>query len=503
MSFPPMHGMNLGAPTDTCTDFAFIDHWQLRRRADSSPGTADQFGEHLSGTNNYAVTFWPGTHSYDIITSGHIKRLGLTGLVGPQAINIAASELPQTTTVSIARPTSLGAQVSITGDGPVRIAIVPTELRALYDAGERINPRFIDTIRGFSPLRMMDYNATNGHSASEGRARLDQPHQNGMMAVEYQARICSQAGSDLWLNIRHGCDGGYVKDIVQAAHANLAPGLCIYLEYSNEIWNTDGPFKPQSSWLNSTASAAYQIAALPAKSQAAALSAGLRRMYGMLAGNMAIAARQVAGPERIRVVLCWQAGSASIWSDMVQGWDAAKAPRDMLEAFAISSYPGPQLSDSAQWLAWAKAGDTASALAFMRKRLAISASYFAAIAAAAKSFGVRWGNYESNAAYLRTAAPMFNDVDRPTAIAFNDALAHSDAGAQLSRELHAAQVASGAAFDIHYNSFGKGSQYGMSGMLGPNSIDGITYPAGKLMAADNAMAWAARARGGWLPPSRD
>jgi regulation of enolase protein 1 (concanavalin A-like superfamily) len=56
-------------------------------------------------------------------------------------------------------------------------------------------------------------------------------------AWEYIIQWANQTGHDMWINIPVAVDDNYVYQLASLVHSNLDPGLNIYLEHSNEMWN--------------------------------------------------------------------------------------------------------------------------------------------------------------------------------------------------------------------------------------------------------------------------
>jgi hypothetical protein len=54
---------------------------------------------------------------------------------------------------------------------------------------------------------------------------------------EYVAELCNEANMDLWLNIPMAADDDYIRQLAMLLKSKLKPGLNIYIEHSNEVWN--------------------------------------------------------------------------------------------------------------------------------------------------------------------------------------------------------------------------------------------------------------------------
>ena len=62
------------------------------------------------------------------------------------------------------------------------------------------------------------------------------------MAWEYAIQFWNETGKDAWVNIPFTADDDYIAQLATLLKSKLNPGLKIYVEYSNEVWNCWGPF---------------------------------------------------------------------------------------------------------------------------------------------------------------------------------------------------------------------------------------------------------------------
>ncbi len=115
----------------------------------------------------------------------------------------------------------------------------------------------IDDLCPFSTMRFMDWEATNNDapvvSDSDqyehwaNRKQTNDATQNSWgkkrdgIAWEYAIALANQAKKDMWVTIPVAADDDYVLQLAELMKASLAPGLRIYLEYSNEVWNSGFP----------------------------------------------------------------------------------------------------------------------------------------------------------------------------------------------------------------------------------------------------------------------
>ncbi len=155
------------------------------------------------------------------------------------------------TNVVLKRPTTLGGNQSYT-----------TEV---------FNTPFISALSSFTVLRAMDFTATNWSPVVSWSDRTRPTHasqaignptipaggwQGRGAAWEYAILLANQTGKDLWINIpaqatddyitklaqliMYGSDGATPYTSTQASPVwpGLDPGLRVYVEFSNELWNT-------------------------------------------------------------------------------------------------------------------------------------------------------------------------------------------------------------------------------------------------------------------------
>jgi hypothetical protein len=164
------------------------------------------------------------------------------------------------TNISIMRPESPGSNIS-------------------YPAGTLYTSQYESLVNQFSAVRFMDYLATNAgaspdvggnttvnwtdrlipaDSSQQGIAPYaDVGYQGQGGAIEYAVELCNETGKDMWINIPSTASDAYVTSLADGllygfnstggvytqptanpAFAPLNSNLKVYVEYSNEVWNT-------------------------------------------------------------------------------------------------------------------------------------------------------------------------------------------------------------------------------------------------------------------------
>ncbi len=115
---------------------------------------------------------------------------------------------------------------------------------------------FLAAVAPFSVLRFMDFTHTNDsnplHPArtewSQRKLTTDATqHPFGTKldgaAWEYVIALGNASGKDIWINIPVSASDDYILQLARLMKQSLRPGIRIFLEYSNEVWN--GLFRQQ------------------------------------------------------------------------------------------------------------------------------------------------------------------------------------------------------------------------------------------------------------------
>ncbi|OGB71068.1 MAG: hypothetical protein A2486_08120 [Burkholderiales bacterium RIFOXYC12_FULL_65_23] len=126
-----------------------------------------------------------------------------------------------------------------TGTGIKDLKVV----RPGYDA---FNPplftnEFIDHIARFKVLRFMEWLRTNNNSSTSWatRAPLNRHHMSAAgVPWEHVIALANQTQKDIWINIPVAADDDYVLQLAGLLKSMLNGSSKIYVEYSNELWNS-------------------------------------------------------------------------------------------------------------------------------------------------------------------------------------------------------------------------------------------------------------------------
>lgn len=124
------------------------------------------------------------------------------------------------------------------------IRIVPT---AFVDGHEDapFHSTFLEKLFDFSVLRFMDWGRTNGSPVESWNDRTRPEHYTQSreegVSWEMMADLSNRLKQDAWVCIPARADDDYVRRSAQLLRDQLDPTLKLYVEYSNETWNSGFP----------------------------------------------------------------------------------------------------------------------------------------------------------------------------------------------------------------------------------------------------------------------
>lgn len=100
---------------------------------------------------------------------------------------------------------------------------------------------WLEKLEPFQALRFMDWGYTNGSNMRQWSQRTQVNDytwtQKSGVPYEIWADLCNLKSADAWVCIPHAADDEYVTEMATFFRDNLDPGLTLYVEYSNEVWN--------------------------------------------------------------------------------------------------------------------------------------------------------------------------------------------------------------------------------------------------------------------------
>ena len=103
------------------------------------------------------------------------------------------------------------------------------------------HPAFLASVKGFRSLRFMDWGQTNFTPVVAWSDRTPAAARTWYSTVgvplESMFDLAAKAGVNPWMNIPAHANDDYVHQFGKLAHANLARGSKLAIEYGNEMWN--------------------------------------------------------------------------------------------------------------------------------------------------------------------------------------------------------------------------------------------------------------------------
>ena len=103
-------------------------------------------------------------------------------------------------------------------------------------------PEFLSRLAPFKVIRFMDWAKTNNSGLKRwtDRPRKGRQTQAGRdgVAIEYMIALSNELGADPWFCIPHKADDDYIRRCAEMVRDRLHPDAKVYIEYSNEVWNS-------------------------------------------------------------------------------------------------------------------------------------------------------------------------------------------------------------------------------------------------------------------------
>lgn len=204
---------------------------------------------------------------------------------------------------------------------------------------------FLERLKPFSVLRLMDYSRTNNNPVAEwsertAPTRATQANGRGG-AWEYAIELANEADKDIWVNVPHKASDDYVRKLAQLLDERLEPGRRVYVEYSNEVWN---PLFSQQGYNLEQAKAEVAAGGSPLNADGSTEpNAWAHRRVGKRSYEISQIFREIFGDAaintRVRVVLAGQWANSWVIGQSLRFFTlTGRAPADHLYAIAGAPY---------------------------------------------------------------------------------------------------------------------------------------------------------------------
>lgn len=275
-------GMGIGAPLDWAKDNTFADVVRTAREFGGAP--VDRDGWPLS---DFRLLVWAdpramnGTYclSFEGQADGVAGGNGVSGLRYTATTNTSTAKVQVNesgpSTLYLAFTGTRRTSGSPRGTGVTGIKLmrpVSPGSRECYPTTALFHSPLKTLVSKVQVVRFMDFLATNGNqqrvwsdrtlpsSASFSRHLPDDGWQGNGAPWEHVFRFANEVKRDAWINIPAKADDDYVRKValtarygsdgmnpysspqVSPVHPPLDPHLKLYVEYSNELWNSSGAF---------------------------------------------------------------------------------------------------------------------------------------------------------------------------------------------------------------------------------------------------------------------
>lgn len=259
-------------------------------------------------------------------------------------------------------PTNLGIDFAITrsvrGNHVRNIRLIPEANEFNYET-RPFNTTFSQRLQPFSVLRFMNWQVTNFPAVSQW---TDRPTPATFsfgtpkgVSIEAMIDLSNYMNADPWLCIPHHADEDYIRQMAILVRDRLAPERKVYIEYSNEIWNS---LFDQYRWLNANGPAELGLARRAGYYAGRAFTIWRDVFRGQEHRLVRVAAGQAATPwilEQILIQLNGNVDAAAIahYFDLTHqpNWDASTTVDQITAQLAIDTTGAPSNQrDTTRWI---------------------------------------------------------------------------------------------------------------------------------------------------------
>ena len=239
----------------------------------------------------------------------------------------------------------LSTDPNATGDYLRNISVVREDLLPLHEAGAIFDPAYIAAVEDSRVIRFKDWQKIDETEAGdwEARARVDDAFwttpEHGA-PIEVMVSLANQVGADPWFNIPHRAEEGYDAQFAALVAESLDADRHVYIEFSNEVWNS---IFPVHDYAREQAALAFADPDLGEESIPWAEWYGLQAADMAMAWEDAFAGRDTA--EAVSVLAGFQA--VPYFNERFTGvaWEQRGLPPlgEVFDEFSIGGYFGNEI----------------------------------------------------------------------------------------------------------------------------------------------------------------
>jgi uncharacterized protein YjdB len=289
-------GVNVGSALDYDTNRTFTDVMKTSRTWDDltqNPLPTSSLDSNGWPLVDAGIVAWAGigqmNGTYALSFSGQATVTAKWGnaTISNQSYNVATNVTtamlvdedtdPSNTALLLQFTNTQRTATSAVGTGITNVSFMRPQVPGAstpYPSTTVFTSQFLSALTSFSTLRMMDFTATNANVASEWSERTQPADasqaignpaapplniygwQGRGAAWEYAILMANTTGKDLWINVPERATDDYVTKLAELVQYGsdgvnpytslqsspvwppLAKGLHVYVEFSNEVWNT-------------------------------------------------------------------------------------------------------------------------------------------------------------------------------------------------------------------------------------------------------------------------
>lgn len=249
----PRLGINLSGPADWNTELPFVDVFRLSR-AWISQRQGEAWGKgpalDLDGhgwVKQLQANCWAET-PLCTIASGHFPAGKYTVLYeGRGTIDFHGAKVVSRERGKLiidVDPSRGGFFLRLTGtDAKDYVRNIRVIMPGFADTYEKNpwHPAFLKRWQGVACLRFMDFMHTNNSPIASWSERPVPEHATCTthgVPLEMMIDLANRLQADAWFCMPHQADDDYVRQFARMVKAQLNPKLKAYVEYSNEVWNS-------------------------------------------------------------------------------------------------------------------------------------------------------------------------------------------------------------------------------------------------------------------------
>ncbi len=250
-------GMNIASLRDWSTELPFVDAFKLAR-----PWTSQQEGARFGegprldldpqgNVKSLAPGAWVEAPMFSFPEPGHYpagdyillyEGKGKFEFSRTKAASIIDSKPGRLTVRVNPKIGSLFLKLSNIDptDYPRNIRFIMPGFEATYQK-DPWHPAFLARLQGFTCIRFMEAANVNNSITQTWSQRADPSdatYTRRGMPYELCLDLCNRLKSDPWFCIPHQADDDYTDNLAKLVNAKLDPKQKLYLEYSNELWNS-------------------------------------------------------------------------------------------------------------------------------------------------------------------------------------------------------------------------------------------------------------------------